>query len=147
PRLGSLVGPHTGDTGERAERRNTQMTDIVPFRLGTFSIAGCRPFPGLVVEDRVVSLSSRCDTVLGLLERWEPNFAALCDIAAAIANGKSSQQESSPLGQLRVHAPIPQPRTVYCSGANYKKHVVDLIIAHQDQAETHGMTAEHKRAW
>jgi 2,4-didehydro-3-deoxy-L-rhamnonate hydrolase len=123
------------------------MTDIVPFRLGTFSIAGCRPFPGLVVDERVVSLSSCCDTVLELLEEWESHFAALCDIAAAIANGKSSQQESSPLGQLRVRAPIPEPRTVYCSGANYKKHVVDLIVAHQDQPETHGMTPEQKRAW
>jgi 2,4-diketo-3-deoxy-L-fuconate hydrolase len=36
---------------------------------------------------------------------------------------------------------------VYCSGANYRKHVVDLIVAHQEPAETQGMTLEQKRAW
>ena len=42
---------------------------------------------------------------------------------------------------------MPKPGTIYCSGANYKKHVVDLIIAHQDQAATQGMSLEQKRAW
>jgi 2-keto-4-pentenoate hydratase/2-oxohepta-3-ene-1,7-dioic acid hydratase in catechol pathway len=46
-----------------------------------------------------------------------------------------------------VHAPVPAPGTIYCSGANYKKHVVDLIVAHQEQVETAGMTPEQKRAW
>jgi len=37
--------------------------------------------------------------------------------------------------------------TIYASGANYRKHVVELIVAHQDQAATQGMTPEQKRAW
>ena len=41
---------------------------------------------------------------------------------------------------------MPDPGTVYCSGANYKQHVVDLIVAHQDQSELQGMSPEQKRA-
>src|ERR1700730_806640 len=138
------------------------MTDIASFKVGTFSSAGCRPFPGLSIDHRVISLSalrtgfrtsglqvSRCASILELLEDWDSNFAALREIAAAIVNGKAPelQQHLCPMDQVRVHAPIPAPRTVYCSGANYKKHVVDLIIAHQEQPATEGMTLEQKRAW
>jgi len=109
------------------------------FKLGTFSAAGCRPFPGLVMDDRVISLPF--GSMLALLEQWSTNMQPLQDIA------RGSWQHAVAIDQLRVHAPIPEPRTIYCSGANYKKHVVDLIVAHQDQPETRGMTLEQKRAW
>src|SRR5581483_9442501 len=109
------------------------------FKLGTFSTAGCRPFPGLVSGDRVLSVPF--GSMLELLEEWSTNMQALQDIA------RGSWQHAAAIDQLRVHAPIPEPRTIYCSGANYKKHVVDLIVAHQDQPEIHGMTLEQKRAW
>ena len=132
-----------------------------PFKLGTFSIAGCRPFAGLVLDNRVISLSalrtlgrasSRLtgETILEVLAEWESNFAALQDIVhEMLDSGRSPelQQHSCTLDQVHVHAPLPEPRTLYCSGANYKKHVVDLIIAHQDQAATQGMSLEQKRAW
>jgi 2,4-didehydro-3-deoxy-L-rhamnonate hydrolase len=138
------------------------VTEIAPFKLGTFSVAGGTPFPGLLIENRVLALSAlrlsaqtssqqagRCATVLDLLDEWEAHFPALQAVAADILEGRAPelQRQLSGLEQVRVHAPIPQPRTVYCSGANYKKHVVDLIIAHQDQPATQGMTAEQKRAW
>ena len=131
------------------------MSDAVPFKLGTFSIAGARPFAGLLVEDRVLSLralhsfarvSTRCETLLEVLEEWDLNFKTLQKVATAISGGDLSPY-TTPIQHLHVHAPIPEPRTVYCSGANYKKHVVDLIIAHQDQPETHSMALEQKRAW
>jgi 2-keto-4-pentenoate hydratase/2-oxohepta-3-ene-1,7-dioic acid hydratase in catechol pathway len=50
------------------------------------------------------------------------------------------------LSSLSVHSPLPQPRHVYCSGANYKKHVVQLITA-QVSDETKGMNAEERRAF
>jgi len=131
-----------------------------PFKLGTFSIAGCRPFAGLVLDNRVIALSALRtfggasslrlgETILEVLAQWESNFAALQDIVFEMINGRSPelQRHSCALDQVHVHAPIPEPRTLYCSGANYKKHVVDLIIAHQDQAATLGMTLETKRAW
>jgi 2,4-diketo-3-deoxy-L-fuconate hydrolase len=130
------------------------------FSLGTFSVAGCTPFPGLVLGDRVISLRAlqplfatagpqlaRCATLLEVLDDWERNFELLRGAATTLQADSIWHRQFSPLEQVHVHAPLPQPRTVYCSGANYKKHVVDLIIAHQDQAETQAMTLEQKRAW
>jgi len=121
------------------------------FHLGTFSAAGCRPFPGLVLDERVIAIEAifPCATLLDVLDDWQSRFAILRDAAAVLVASPASQlaRQLRPLGELTVHAPIPQPRTVYCSGANYKKHVVDLIVAHQEQAETQGMSLEQKRAW
>jgi 2,4-didehydro-3-deoxy-L-rhamnonate hydrolase len=108
---------------------------MTPFALGTFSSGNQTPFAGLVLQDRVLPLEV---TMLDLLADWERSFAML---------QKAVQRDMRPLREFRVHAPVPRPGTVYCSGANYKKHVVDLIIAHQDQAETQGMTLEQKRVW
>jgi 2-keto-4-pentenoate hydratase/2-oxohepta-3-ene-1,7-dioic acid hydratase in catechol pathway len=38
------------------------------------------------------------------------------------------------------------PRQIFCSGANYKKHVVQIIVA-QSMTETQHMTAEERRAY
>jgi 2-keto-4-pentenoate hydratase/2-oxohepta-3-ene-1,7-dioic acid hydratase in catechol pathway len=75
----------------------------------------------------------------------------LRDAVATIASDDNPasplRSQFRPLGELTIHAPLPQPRTVYCSGANYKKHVVDLIVAHQEQSETQGMSREQKYSW
>lgn len=129
------------------------MTPLVPFKLGTFSSAGSRAFPGLVLDDRVLAVGAlgacRGETLLELLDEWDTNFEVLREKAAAIAGGQAPELDRLrvPVSELRVHAPVPEPRTVYCSGANYKRHVVDLIIAHSDQPETQAMTPEQKREW
>lgn len=123
------------------------------FNLGTFSAGSSPPFAGLVVDERVIALEAlqlgRCITMLELLNDWSRNFGELQRAATALATGTAPQLQngSLPLNQLRIHAPVPQPGTIYCSGANYKKHVVDLVIAHQDQPETQGMSLAEKRAW
>jgi 2-keto-4-pentenoate hydratase/2-oxohepta-3-ene-1,7-dioic acid hydratase in catechol pathway len=60
---------------------------------------------------------------------------------------RDSAAHGVPLAQLRVHPPIRKPGTIYCSGANYKKHVAELIVAHQNDERTRGMSLEEKRAW
>lgn len=124
------------------------MSDTATFHLGTFSVAGGRPFPGLVIDERVVALQTlqslnECATLLDVLDDWSSHFNALQDAVTQ----SQVLRHSRPLGELAVHAPVPRPGTVYCSGANYKKHVIDLIVAHQEQAETQGMSLEQKRAW
>jgi 2-keto-4-pentenoate hydratase/2-oxohepta-3-ene-1,7-dioic acid hydratase in catechol pathway len=110
-----------------------------PFALGTFSQAGGVPFAGIVLGEHVLPIRSH-DSMLGLLDEWPRAFPALRDIAR---EGK----DLIPLEALRVHAPIPKPGTIYCSGANYKKHVAELIVAHQDDERTRGMSLDEKRAW
>jgi len=129
------------------------------FKLGTFSIAGCAPFPGMLVEGRVVSLRAvgQClatsgrpllgsDSMLALLGSWDHNWPLLQEVAAALTHSRLPElaARDAPLESLSVHAPIPEPRHVYCSGANYKKHVVQIIIA-QASEETRGMSAEERR--
>lgn len=123
------------------------MSHAPTFSLGTFSLPGSSPFVGLVIDAQVIDLRelgapfSACATMLDVLEHWDRNFDSLRQASTA-ARGKGRA-----LKELHVHAPVPKPGTIYCSGANYKKHVVDLIIAHQERAETQSMTQEQKRAW
>jgi 2-keto-4-pentenoate hydratase/2-oxohepta-3-ene-1,7-dioic acid hydratase in catechol pathway len=51
------------------------------------------------------------------------------------------------LAQLRTHPPVNLPRQVFCSGANYKKHVIELIVDEGGGPMTESMTAEERRAW
>lgn len=135
------------------------MNDTGFFRLGTFSSDSHVPYAGMVIGDRVIAVEaldayfpgndSVPRTMQELLNDWQQSFDGLHRAAAAIAAGAAPtlMSQSRALSELHVHAPAPRPGTLYCSGANYKKHVVDLIIAHQDQAQTEGMTLEEKRAW
>ncbi|MEU5095595.1 fumarylacetoacetate hydrolase family protein [Streptomyces sp. NPDC020996] len=99
-----------------------------PFALGTLSAQDGRPFPGLVVADRVLDLGRALDWApsgtRAVLERWEETLPVLRSLAAADGPGWR------PLADLRVHAPV-EPRQVFQSGANYRQHVIDLHVAHR----------------
>jgi 2-keto-4-pentenoate hydratase/2-oxohepta-3-ene-1,7-dioic acid hydratase in catechol pathway len=129
-----------------------------PFRIATCSAAGCPPFGALVVAERAVALTAlaaflareklrlACDgTTLSLLEEWQQNEPVLQRVADALAAGGSKELErvAVAVGALQLHAPV-RSRTIVCSGANYFKHVVDLIVA-QPMDETRGMTPEQRR--
>jgi 2-keto-4-pentenoate hydratase/2-oxohepta-3-ene-1,7-dioic acid hydratase in catechol pathway len=109
----------------------------VKFSLGTFSQAEGERFAGLCIAEGVVPLRAvhaqavRCGarwpqeaSVLDLLQDWDRNLAVLRDLA-----GQSAQLASGvPMSSLRVHPPVDLPRQVLCTGANYRKHVVDLTL-------------------
>jgi 2-keto-4-pentenoate hydratase/2-oxohepta-3-ene-1,7-dioic acid hydratase in catechol pathway len=128
------------------------------FRLGTFSAAGGLPFGGLAVGEQVVGLRElheyaqreqlefHChgDT-LSLLEQWPRNLPALRRAADALGDGRDPrlQRSAMPLAALQLHAPV-RARNVICAGANYFKHVVDIVVA-QTRPETEAMSAEQRR--
>lgn len=110
------------------------------FRLGSFSIAGEPAFAGLVLGGEVYAVRGLvplerslglhlhgADSVLGLLERWDENLPALQAIADALGAHALSKTAAAPLSALRVHTPM-VPRQIFQAGANYHKHVVDLIV-------------------
>lgn len=110
------------------------MADVDPtrFALGTFSEGG-RRFAGLIVEDRVTDLTARAGQLglradgldtRALLEDW----SRVLPILAAIADDRENHQLD--VGELAVLPPI-EPRQVLQSGANYRKHVIDLAVAHR----------------
>lgn len=112
-----------------------------PFALGTFSGQQEEPFPGLVVDDRVLdirrALGSAPQSVQILLEKWERVLPELRDLASDDA------QDWRALDGLRVHAPV-QPRQIFQSGANYRQHVIDLELAHRSPDDPR--TPEQARA-
>jgi 2-keto-4-pentenoate hydratase/2-oxohepta-3-ene-1,7-dioic acid hydratase in catechol pathway len=112
-----------------------------PFALGTFSTPGGDPFPALVVRERVLDLTRTLvwepSDVRAVLERWEealPVLHTLADVDAL---------EWQPLDGLRVHAPV-EPRQIFQSGANYRRHVIDLEVAHRSPDDPR--TVEEARA-
>jgi 2-keto-4-pentenoate hydratase/2-oxohepta-3-ene-1,7-dioic acid hydratase in catechol pathway len=128
------------------------------FALGTFSIAGAPTFPGLVMGERVIALNALVpvckrlghelrnpDTLLSVLDEWQLNESALCRAAQHLADrAEALAQLSAPLGVLTVHAPLEQPRQIFCSGANYRKHVIDLIVDQARDPEVQGMSREQR---
>lgn len=129
------------------------------FELGTFSSRAGQPFAGLVLRDKVVALTGLESTtaylgtrltgtasVLDLLENWPANFNALQQIVAALS-ADSNQVHFTPVDQLHVYPPVYMPRQILCSGANYKKHVVDLIVDQGGGPETAGMSAAERRTF
>ncbi len=128
------------------------------FALGTFSAAGSPPFPGLVVDGKALALRalaplgpeaaalSRTQSLLDVLENWETNLAALRHAAALLhrADAPAGLAElMTPLQRLRVHAPL-LPRQIFCAGANYRKHVIELMIDQPMPATQHMSAAERR---
>ncbi|MEX5748029.1 fumarylacetoacetate hydrolase family protein [Massilia sp. X63] len=130
------------------------------FKLGSFSTAGAPAFAGLVQGDRVIALHalrklaeakglqlSGSESVFALLQNWQANFAVLSE---ALALGdQAGALDWVPVSSLKVHAPVELPRQIFCTGANYFKHVVDILVsmgpgAHPGTAE---MTPAELRAY
>jgi 2,4-diketo-3-deoxy-L-fuconate hydrolase len=120
------------------------MTSVPLFRLGTFSRADGPAFAGLVLTRGVVvplqRLSPLLDrlgvgldgaqSVLTVLSSWRNNCAALTKAAAACGESEGvalAEVGAIPEDQLRIHAPIPQPRQVFCTIANFRSHIVDTV--------------------
>ena len=123
------------------------MSDSPSWALGYFSGANGE-FAGLVVGDSVrdlradapslpvADLSSRTAT-RGLLEQWSAVLPVLARLAAEPSTGTWVAASG-----LTTHAPI-APQQVLQAGANYRKHVIDLAVAHAEIAE--GRTEEQVR--
>lgn len=68
---------------------------------------------------------------MDVLDRWVEALPALRGVA------RDGAAEWRALDGLGVHAPV-APRQVFQSGANYRQHVIDLVVAHRpaDSAES-----------
>ncbi|MGW0712675.1 fumarylacetoacetate hydrolase family protein [Streptomyces sp. NPDC002643] len=115
-------------------------THAGPFALGTFAAADRPgPFPGLVVGPRVRDLSDLAPSTRAVVEEWDALFPRLTELAG-VQRGDDHWYD---LVALRVLAPI-EPGQILQSGANYRKHVVDLVAAEKESV--HGATPEEARA-
>lgn len=135
------------------------------FGLGTFSLAGCPPFAGLVLdEDRVIAVDAMrrlgaghalppASSTLSLIESWQTSCAALQAAADVLSEAATSQARAVadcivPMQSLRVHPPV-AARQIFMCGANYFKHVVDIIVdmGAGKNPGTDGMSPSQLRAY
>ena len=88
--------------------------------------AGAGARAGIVVNDRVLDVATSSgrtngDTVRSLLDDWVSAKLRLSILAAS-----SSGLPNRPLGSVKLLAPIDRPGAIYCAGANYKDHVLEM---------------------
>ena len=92
------------------------------FALGTFSGPDGARFAGIVRGERVVGLEGM-PSVLTMLQDWDTNLETLHRAADEL-----SFEDGVAMADLRVHPPVDLPRQLFFTGANYRKHVIDLAI-------------------
>lgn len=95
-----------------------------------------QPEVALVIDGRVVPLATTGETrdLLALLDDWD----AVLPMLQRAAADPALQALGRPLDTVAVHAPH-IPRQIFCTGANYKKHVVGLVLGDPSMR-----TAEHE---
>lgn len=81
---------------------------------------------GLVANNRVLAIH---EDINSLIENWDASENRLDDLALTLgeSNGLS-------LDEVEVLAPV-QPTQILQTGANYRKHVIDLAVSHRNEGE------------
>lgn len=91
---------------------------------------------GLLVDGRILPLDADINS---LIQRWDTTEAELDALAAEAGPGTGVA-----VADVEILAPV-EPAQVLQTGANYRKHVIDLAAAHrepgQDEAEVRAKTA------
>jgi 2-keto-4-pentenoate hydratase/2-oxohepta-3-ene-1,7-dioic acid hydratase in catechol pathway len=122
---------------------------MTEFKLGTFSQGGNGSFVGLVIGDKIYSLSTVAEAYGGraltttagiqeILEDWDANFDALCAIADFAANDSRDGADWGGVAMLAdLHAlpPILKPSKMIYAAANYGGHIREMLNAGTAQNE------------
>jgi 2-keto-4-pentenoate hydratase/2-oxohepta-3-ene-1,7-dioic acid hydratase in catechol pathway len=108
-------------------------------RIGNVSIAGCPPFPALMVGDSAIALNAlkpfarqlglvlvSTDSIAQLLEHWDVNQPTLLELASRFDQSGLANQ-LIPQSALKLHAPV-LPGQVFCTIGNYRSQVTQAIV-------------------
>jgi 2-keto-4-pentenoate hydratase/2-oxohepta-3-ene-1,7-dioic acid hydratase in catechol pathway len=118
---------------------------MTSYRLITYQ-AGTGPRAGLIVNDRAFDLAeatgnSAFASMLDVLRDWDAAEAAIEAAAAKAGPG------GKPLDGIKLLAPVPAPQTIYCAGANYADHVLEMAVRQNQEPDpdphTLGLKAWH----
>ena len=112
------------------------MTD---FRLLSYLSKNGYPRAGLLVQDHVYDLKGTLDaagfadarhgdSVLSALKAWNSIRPEIDNVVTAIVAGANDTLRSlgRPLGEVELLAPVLYPGVLYCAGANYHDHVIEM---------------------
>jgi len=106
------------------------------FGLATLRAGGA----ALIVDGRAIPLADHGETrdALALLDDWDAVFPKLARIAESVPPGIVDPALAAPY----------LPRQVFCTGANYRKHVIGLIMGDPSMrgADDDAATDEERRA-
>lgn len=80
--------------------------------------------PGILVRDRVYDVGDEFESVLSILSAWSSAESRLIELAAEV--GSNSKISGVPLDDLSLAPPIANPGALYCAGANYRDHVLEM---------------------
>jgi len=113
------------------------------FGLGTFAKPNGGAFAAIVLGDEIVDLTlaheayrawrgravlSASNSILGLLENWDANFAALQDIVAFLEK-EGLPPSAAKLDDLRALPPVMRPGKMFYAAQNFQEHVDEMIRA------------------
>ena len=123
------------------------MEEQARFAFGRFIGEQRDAFTGVVVGDMVYLVSDlapafhRDVTLAQMLDDWDNGLTAVRNAVASIGTGVGG----TPLADLKPLAPLPTPRQIFCTGANYGRHVVEMVVLMGVGAETDGMDDIERR--
>jgi len=100
---------------------------MASYKLVTYQSAK-GPRAGIVVDDRLfdaaaLTRKSAYASMLDILNDWTSAKGALKKAAAAAAKSKLKSQ---PVAKAKLLAPVLWPSAIYCAGANYTDHMMEM---------------------
>jgi 2-keto-4-pentenoate hydratase/2-oxohepta-3-ene-1,7-dioic acid hydratase in catechol pathway len=102
------------------------------YRLLTYQ-SGRDARAGILVEEQVYDPSaivgSAYTSVVAILQDWRTARPALALAAERIIAGKS-RAKGVPVKRAKLLAPVLYPANIYCAGANYTDHMIEMARAH-----------------
>lgn len=116
------------------------------FGLGTFAVGGGESFPGLVLEGGVIDLRAQFGasaTTGEMLADWDNALSRLHAMA-----DEPIPADALTLDRLRPLPPIQPIGQFFCAGANYRKHLTEIVftMARNDPDETRPETVLREEA-
>jgi 2-keto-4-pentenoate hydratase/2-oxohepta-3-ene-1,7-dioic acid hydratase in catechol pathway len=122
-----------GKEGIDMERKNA-----APFRLLSYAAADESARAGLLVDGQVYDLAMtmeaaggkldvQTDSVITVLRDWIRARPQIDRVVSAIqAGGADFGKVRRPLAEVKLLAPILYPGVLYCAGANYQDHLLEM---------------------
>jgi len=105
----------------------------VSYRLLTYQ-SGREARVGILVEEQVydpagIVGNAAYTSVLAILQDWRTARTGLALAAERIIAGKS-RAKGVPVRRVKLLAPVLYPGNIYCAGANYTDHMIEMARAH-----------------
>jgi len=94
------------------------------FRLLTFRDNQGDNRPGILVDQSVYDIGEEFISVLEILNNWETTEQKLMEIGQQLLQHHNAS--GTPINEVTLTAPILYPGTLYCAGANYADHVLEM---------------------